>query len=78
MAQIVLTFDTETKEASATVDGKTVENFCYGSMSAKMGDYNGYCSVESRSVKDGMTKTECVYASDKNMGLANRLKGILK
>lgn len=78
MAKIVLTFDTETKEATATIDGKAVENFYYGSMYGKMDDMKGMCNIESRSTGDGMTKTECVYASDKNAGLSNRLGKLLR
>ena len=77
MAKIVLTFDTESKEASATIDGKAVDNFYYGSMYAKMDDMKGMCTIESHSKSDGMTKTECVYASDKNAGLGKRLCKLL-
>ena len=78
MAKITLEFDTESKEAVASIDGKTVPNFYYGSIYGAVGDMKGMCNIESRVKEDGMTRTECVYASEQNMGLSDRLKEILR
>jgi hypothetical protein len=78
MAKINIEYDTESKDAVVTIDGNKVEDFYYAYVYGKCNGMEGMCTVESKTKHDGYSEVKCVYASDKNIPLSNRLAELLK